>query len=188
MFKKNFKKIRDWSNANQGLLMITTIVLMILPLVFNLSPNDKSNFKGFSSAFDFIIGVLLLKIEIPIFVLVLFLFVAFIYWRYVKRKYVQKKVTLAFLEGDWKNEWTVGGTTYTEKCHISKDGKYIVNDYQCFNIEDFKYDFKSNEISFIKVSVPSVGNRRLPNFLSMKNNDLIIGREEDYNIKYSRLQ
>lgn len=103
-----------------------------------------------------------------------------------------------FMVGKWRNEWnTSGENAGSELIEIRGNGGYIRNKEHIFNIENFNYDYKSNQVSFIKASARSatIDSRRLQNALTLVNDNLLVGTEynivdgpeSSYNIRYTRV-
>jgi hypothetical protein len=105
----------------------------------------------------------------------------------IKRRYEIQSISIKFLFGIWKNEWTFSGNAGAETVRITDDAKYLVNEEHWFNIEDFKYDAKKRQIRFTKVAIRPNDRRRLLNILTIKNNELLTGTENNREIKYSKI-
>jgi hypothetical protein len=183
-----YKKFKNWCNANQGWLTFIAIIIAI----FGLIPYNSIDFKFANSFKENLIELLFYNIKIPVYFLVLILVIGLIFINRIRRKYINKKISIEFLEGQWKCEWIENGETFSEICTI-KDGKYLVKREHWFDIKDFKYDNKNNRISFIKASVRSKDKfRNLKNVLTINDNDLMtgadIGDNHNFSIKYKRLQ
>jgi hypothetical protein len=94
-------------------------------------------------------------------------------------------VTIDFLKGTWKNEWTMNGMTSSETVKITEDGRYYANGVYSFLIHNFEYDKSRNQIKFMKTSI--VDPRDLLNTLTVENLNLLVGTEADYVVKYTKL-
>ena len=92
-------------------------------------------------------------------------------------------ITVSFLKGTWLNEFNNGGASETVK--IGEDGRYYVNGVYSFIVNNFEYDKDKKQIRFIKASV--LDPRRLLNILTITDNNLLVGTESNYSIKYTRL-
>ena len=181
--KKNYDNLRNWCNANQGLLTLIAIIIALIGLIsFN-----KLDFGFANTLLDKIKVVIIYNVKIPVYLFLIILLIGLIYINKIRRKYKPQKISIEFLEGNWKNEWTINGQVGSEMCQIKKDGKYYFNGEHCFTLEDFKYDYKNDKITFIKSSVRSGDNRKMTNILTINNNDLISGTENDHEIRYKRL-
>ena len=87
-----------------------------------------------------------------------------------------------------ENDWGPPSAGH-EYLRIDADFKYyILNELYVFNIEDFKYDRSKNQIQFFKTGVREGDNRKVLNILTIENNDLLVGIEQDYPIKYTRIK
>ena len=95
---------------------------------------------------------------------------------------LEKDIRLDFMKGNWKNYFGDGGAF--EDVRISEDGNYYVNGNLVFVIEDFDYNKNTQTITFVKRS--KIDTRILKNTLNVKNDDLLEGTEENYNVKYEK--
>lgn len=89
------------------------------------------------------------------------------------------------LVGTWKNEWTINGATSSETVIITEDGRYYANGVYSFLIHNVAYDKSTNQIRFIKTSV--VDPRDLLNTLTVENNNVLVGSESYYSVRYTKL-
>ena len=183
---KRWNNIRIWCNENQGLFAFLTLIATVIAII----PYNKIDLGFAIPIWDEAVYILKYKIQIPLYSLLLIGFVGLLYFNKVKNKYKEKKIDIDFLVGFWKNEWDINGANAgSEQIEIKKDGSYIRNDEHIFNVENISYDFQKNQISFTKVSArpPEIDNRRPKNTLDIINNDLLIGKENGYDIKYTRI-
>jgi hypothetical protein len=180
MIKNTFNNFRRWCNSNAGLLGFLAIIIMVIGLI----PSNKIDFGFANTIFNKIKIILIYNVKVPVYIFSIILIVGLIYLNRFRRKYKQQKISIDFLEGNWKNEWTVNGQVGSEMCQIKNNGKYCVNGEHWFTLEEFKYDYKKNKIEFGKSSIRSVDDRKMLNILTIENNDLLIGTENNYDIKY----
>jgi hypothetical protein len=178
--KTIYQIVRNWSNANSGILTIITCLIAITPF-------SKINTDNLNSAFRNIISFMNFRFEIPLYLAILILLIGLVYFQRLKSKYKRRSISLSSLAGMWKNEWTIGGKTGTEMFQITEDGKYLVNGEHWFNIIDFDYNENQRQIKFIKSSVRPDDFRKLVNIVNLVNNDSLVGIENNYNIKYTRI-
>jgi hypothetical protein len=120
-------------------------------------------------------------------VLLVIVFAASLFAFYIARRR-PKSVPSAgkVLIGSWRNDWGTPPGGGFEIAEITAEGKYLVNGRHAFDIHDFSYDQASHQIRFIKVGV---GNdyRRLTNILSVESDQLLVGNELNYPIRYSKV-
>ena len=181
--KQYLFKFKNWCNANSGWLAFWAIVVSIfLAVIF-----PKLNLATANSFFENIMLVLSFSVVIPIYLFIITCIVLFLYFWRVKRRYQFQFITEKFLVGTWKNEWLSNGRWHSETLQITEDFKYVTSGEHWFNVVDFKYDPKNRRLEFTKVSVRPNEIRKLANFLTVKNNDLLVGLEENTEIKYSRI-
>jgi hypothetical protein len=181
--KKFYNNIRIWSNENLGIL---TLILIIFALI-GMIPFNRIDLTFTRSIFDIIATIIFYNVKFPVYIFLILILVGFIYITKIRQMYIRKKITLDFMSGNWRNEWTMSNNRVgSELFQIKDKGKYYVNGEHFFNLEDFKYDYKTNKITFIKAAVKPGDNRRLSNILILDNNNLLSGQEENYHIKYTR--
>jgi hypothetical protein len=178
-----YKRFKNWCNANQGLLTMVAIVVAITGLV----PFNSLDLGFTNSLLEKIKAVGFYNIKIPVYIFLIILLIGLFYFKTIKNRYLHRKITIDFLKGIWKNEWTLNGQSDSEICEIKDDGKYYVNEEHWFTLENFKYDYKTNKITFFKTSVRPGDNRKMLNMLTIENNDLISGNENNYDIRYRRI-
>jgi len=180
---KYFKNLIKWCNENQGLLTLIAVIITILGLI----PFNKINFIFTNSLIDKIIVVIIYNVKIPVYLLVTIIIIGWIYINNIKQKYSGEKITMNILVDEWKIEWTINGKVVSNICEIKYDGKFFVDGKHTYNIKNFRYDYKTDKITFIKSPVDKSDKRKMKSILIRKNNDLIIGLEDNYDIKYIRI-
>lgn len=185
--KKNFilnlKKIKDWCNANQGVLA----GIAILVTIFTYIPFKDIDFSFANPFLRIVFDIITLKIQIPIYSLLILGIVTLLYLSKLKKRYTPKGISESFLIGTWKNEWTINGHTDSEIFTVTKELHYIMNNEYIFSIVDFKHNPLTNELKFIKAGVRPNDNRKHKNTLKIVNNDVLTGTEDEYQIKYTRI-
>ena len=76
-----------------------------------------------------------------------------------------------------------------ETVQITNDLKYnFLDGRHWFDLKNLKLDSAKRQIEFLKVSVRADDPRQLMNKLTIENNDLLVGTEEGYRIRYIRVQ
>jgi hypothetical protein len=179
--KNKFQNLKNWCNANSGLLTIVTFLIVIIPF-------NKINADNLNSTFKSVFTFLNFRLEIPLYIVILLLIIGLIYFQRLRDKYKRKTLNLSNMAGMWKNEWAIiGGSTGTEMFQLTKDGKYLVNGEHWFTLKEFEYNENLRQIKFIKSSVRPNDSRKLVNIVKLVNNDLLIGTENNYEIKYTRI-
>jgi hypothetical protein len=186
--KKQFANFKSWCNVNGGFLAFLAILVAIIFSIWEPRQINNIDFDSVKTIWSVIQMALLYVVKIPVYFIILITFIWFLYWSIFKRRYKSHRISMDFLVGSWKNEWIINGQNGSEICQIQRDGKYFVKGKHCFTLDNFSYDYKSNTITFSKISVLSGDNRTLPNELNVNNNDLISGFEDQYKIKYTRIK
>jgi hypothetical protein len=185
MIPKAINNFRIWCNSNGGWL---TFIFGITALSIAVITNDKIKFGDATSFLSKIFAFLEYKIQLPLYVFLMIALLTIIYFNRIRNRYKKRKINFSFLVGIWLNEWKKnepdGGS---ETIEIKEDGSYIRNNEHIFAIENFNFDYKTNQISFIKVAQVPPDTRRCINILNIENNDLLIGKENGYNIRYTRI-
>ena len=182
--KTFYRKIKNWCNANQGLINLFTLLIAIIALV----PFQKIDFTIAKNGFlDKIFAILIYRAQIPVYLLIIMSVAIVIYMLKFKRKYKIHSTLVNLFSGTWKNEWGTTGNGGSEIMKITEDAKYLINEQHYFNIENFQYDPSKGQIQFTKVAVSPNDTRRLLNILNIKNNELLVGTEENYPIRYSKI-
>ena len=179
-----WKKFKNWSNANSGWITVFAGIISIIGII----PFNKLDLGLTSSIFEKIKIVLVYQLRIPLYLCVIIILLTTLFIFKIIQRYKPQKILLNFMVGKWMNEWTVNGSTGREILKIDKEGKYFIDGEHWFTLKDFKYDILENKISFIKSGVKENDNRRMSNYLDVKNNDLLIGTENNYSIKYTRVE
>ena len=93
----------------------------------------------------------------------------------------------SILVGTWRNEWGEGERAGNERVEITQDGKYIVNGNHVFDIYEYHYDKANREIRFLKSAASLRDYRRLLNVLKVENNQLLVGHEVNWPIRYVKI-
>ncbi|MBI5372556.1 MAG: hypothetical protein HZA79_11095 [Sphingobacteriales bacterium] len=179
--KNSYKKLKDWCNANQGLLTLLGLIVAILPLI----PFNKIDFKSAGPVVDKIISVLVYEVKIPLYLFIVILTISGFYFLRIKRRYTKKSLTLRELTGTWRNDWGTDGDH--EIFTLNENGNYVINGEHVFNLTDFNFDPKSNKITFYKTAVRPGDERKVFNSVEVKNNELLDGFEQNYKIKYTKI-
>lgn len=178
-------KIRKWCNANSGFL---TAIGIIVTIVIAIANTDKLSWGNTTSFFYKVVALLNYKIQLPIYLLVIIVILFLIYFNRIRNRYRRNYIDFNFLVGRWLNEWDLNGPNQgSEELEIREDGSYYRNNEHIFDVVDFKYDYKSNQIYFIKESRRVGDDRKAKNTLTVVNNDLLSGTEINYKIRYTRL-
>src|SRR6185437_13550265 len=142
MIKKTFDHLDRWCNAHHGILQFLGIIVMIT--IFFLS-NIKIDL---GNALTSINTFLNLKIQLPLYCFLAVAIVTIIYYRTLRNRYKKRKITPSFLVGIWINEGKKNEPDEgSEQFEVKEDGSYIRNGEHIFNIENFNYNFKKNQIS-----------------------------------------
>ena len=181
--KKFYQKVKNWSNGNQGLLSLLALIVAVLSSI----PFGSININSASPFFKTLGTFLIYKIQLPVYLLILLLISLLFYFLRLKNKYTSQTITLNFLVGTWKNEWTINGETRSEIFIITNDFHYIINGQHMFNIDNFSYHSRKNEIEFTKTAVQPDDHRKHLNKVTIRNNELLDGSEDNYLIKYTRI-
>ncbi|MEO6851324.1 MAG: hypothetical protein ABI166_11860 [Mucilaginibacter sp.] len=179
---KKLNLMIQWCDRHAGFLTFLTFLLMIVLAI----PYNNIDLGFAAPWLDKIYLLLLYKVKIPLFTFILLALIWLLYFKKIRNRYKKNNVDIEFLTGYWKNEWTVEGVTHSENCQIKQGGKYFIMSTHYFDLLNFKYDYKTNTISFMKSGVQPGDSRTAVNELKIINNDLIKGREENYDIRYTR--
>jgi hypothetical protein len=183
MGKYNFKNFKNWCNINSGFMTLLSIVIVII-LQFIFNDVKNSNNPSFLTC---VLTFLDQKIGIKIYIIIIVFIIIAIYILSIKRKYKTQAISKVFLIGRWKNEWKGDNFTGFEFLEITNEGIYILDGVPRFKIEDFEYNDKLSQIKFRKVALFPDDTRNLLNTLTIINNELLVGTEENYKIKYIRI-
>ena len=182
--KNNFENLKNWCNANQGLLTLLGLIVAIIAAI----PFNKIDFSFAHSLWDKCVLILTYKLQIPIYLFIVVVVLSLFYLLRLRKRYLSSSYTLKFLKGTWKCEWTIiGSNPGSEITKISEDGKYIINNDHWFDITEFKFDSTKKQITFYKTAVKENDQRKLPNTLNIINNECLEGTENNYKIKYTKL-
>jgi hypothetical protein len=186
--KKKFERLKSWCNANQGFLAFLTSIFAFIAIL----PYQKLNLDLTNTIFGKIFSILAYNIQIPFYLIIILLLTILFYIQRMIKKYKNNMVKEKLLYGKWMCEYGIPGDSGSENLLITENNKYIVKNKHQFNVEDISIDPTSNQIRFTKVGINN--NRRLNNFLQIKNNELLIGIEKEnpmedgYPIKYTKIQ
>jgi len=178
-----YSKFRNWCYANIGPLTFFTGIIIL----YSVLPLGQIDFTKANSFFAKVVTILFYKIPIPTYLLILVIVLILLYLFRLKRKYSIQTISASFLKGTWKNEWTINGHTDSEILVIDKDLHYFLKGEHTFDIQQFSFDPAKKEMKFEKVAVKPDDDRKHKNVLSLINNDVLIGDEDYYKIKYARL-
>ena len=98
------------------------------------------------------------------------------------------RINFDFLLGRWQNElFNNGKWTLCETFEITNERKYLIDGKLAFNVDNFNYDSKQNQITFTK----AINNIKLLNTLVVNNNELLTGKEKEadkeWDISYKKI-
>jgi len=176
-----YKKLKDWCNANQGLLAFLALIVAIISAI----PFNKIDYKIANPFFETVYKILIFNIKIPAYVFILLVSTILFYLNRLKKKYTLIPVTLNTLKGNWRCEW--GEDEGSELFTLNEDGSYIIEGTHYFNLTEFDYKPNKKQITFYKTAVIPGDNRKVFNTVKVINNELLVGTEENYKIKYIKL-
>lgn len=176
-----FKKLKDWCNANQGLLTLLGLIVAIWALI----PFNKIGFTGAGPFIEKLVSGLIYEVKIPLYLFITVLTISTIYFFRIKRRYNKITLTLSALKGTWRNDW--GENEGHEIFTLNEKGNYLINGEHVFDLTEFNFNPKSNEIKFYKTGVRQGDDRKVLNTVKVINNDLLEGFEQDYKIKYTKI-
>jgi hypothetical protein len=162
-------------------------LLALIVAVYAALPFQSLNTSAANTFLDKVVTVLAYDLRIPVYLVIITLVIVLLYILFLRRRYLPQLLTLDFLSGRWKNTWGTPGNGGSEIALITKRGEYFVDDVQRFTVEDFKYDPTKKTVTFIKVGLTSWDNRKLLNTLTLENNELLVGTEQGYPIRYAKL-
>jgi len=138
--------------------------------------------------FDRLLTIFLFDVQIPLYLLIASVIVLGLYVFRLRKQYRIEPISSKFLIGTWRNEWTIDGKAGTETIRITDDFRYLFLDGRHrFNLTDIQIDPAKREIKFTKKGVEPSENRSLKNILVIRNNELLVGHEENYEIRYIKL-
>jgi hypothetical protein len=104
-----------------------------------------------------------------------------------KRFYFPEKINFDFMVGHWRNQWTDKTGTDFEICQITPNKEYYTRGELFFNLKDFKYDPSAHTITFSKVpSQPNDTRKESAVTLTIKDNDLLVGKEGNSDVVFTR--
>ncbi len=179
-----YRRFRNWCNLNSG---VFTLVFGIVATI-GLFKFNNINFEFAATFLDKLLAVLLFKVQIPFYLLIISMIVAGLYVFRLRKRYRVESISSKFLVGIWRNEWTIDGRVGTETIQITDDLRYLFLDGRHrFNLTDIHVDPSSGEVKFTKRGVHPDESRNLKNILTIRNNELLVGQEENYQIRYIRL-
>jgi len=181
--KAFFRQMRDWSNANQGLLALFAVIISLVGLI----PFQRLDITGANSFFETFLALITYPLRIPVYIFLAILVAISLFAVYLTRRKPRSSPSAGkILVGTWQNKWGSGQGDGTEVAQITRDGKYIINDRHLFNIHHFRYNHAKRELRFVKVGLGG-DYRRLYNILTVQSDELLVGTENNYPIKYSKL-
>jgi hypothetical protein len=185
--KTFFKKLNDFIKEYDGIVKIVMFIVAIVAIYINREIKIPISASFFSRIWIFLIT----GIKIPTISIIIMIILLLWYLKKLKKRYTIQKISAEFLVGKWKNEWLKDdGSRGSETFQITEDLRYLFLDGRhAFDLKDLLIDKTKGLLSFTKISVQPGDHRRLQNNLSIKNNDLLVGREDDnHSIRYSRIQ
>ena len=150
-------------------MILVVAIISIIPLRTEIS----------DYLLNFIIKCIIFQISIPVYVILILAITFIFYFIRIKQKYNNVKIGFQFLIGTWHNEYQSQGRKGYEICEIKDDGKYLIDGQHYFDIIDFNYNARKNQITFTKKAVRENDNRKLKNIMNIENNFLLTGTEED---------
>jgi hypothetical protein len=184
--KNRLAKFRDWCNLNQGFFGLLAVLIALYAAI----PFEKVDFSPAYTFFGFIGTILTYKLQIPIYVFFPIIMFGTLYFFRIKSRYKTIPIAKSVLKGKWRNEWvTVDGRPGNETAIITSDLRYQFEDGRhFFDLKNIKVDPINRQIEFVKVAVQPDDNRKLLNRLTIENNDLLVGTEDDHKIRYVRIE
>jgi len=182
VMNKLLERINAWCINHIGILTLAGIIVAIVVPIFVLGLDAQSVHRGI----DNIGSVLIYHFSIPLYQILLLLVLGFIFYSRLKKKYRVQSKSQKFLVGVWKNEWGMP-IIGQETAKITDDLKYYINGQHFFDLKNFKYDPYKNTIEFLKVGVRENDERKILNTLSVNDNFTLVGFENDYPIKYTKI-
>lgn len=180
--KKTFKNLSNWCNEHKGIISLMALLVAILALI----PFNRLDFNFSDSFIANIILIINYKVSIPIYLVLILLIIILLYLVRIRQRYKSIRIDFGFLVGRWRNEWK-NGHTGNEMMEITIDRRCFVNGIHKFNIDNFNYNAKQNQITFTKVGEQPNDTIRLFNKLNINNNELLTGTENDFTIKYTKI-
>jgi hypothetical protein len=179
--KRWYQKLKEWSNANQGLLTLLGLIVAILALI----PFNKIDINSAIPIIDKVVSFLIYEVKIPLYLFIVIFTISMFYFFRLKGRFTKKYLTLTELKGTWRNDW--GENEGNEIFTLNEQGNYVINGEHIFNITEFDFDPKANKITFYKTGVRSGDNRKVLNTVKVINNETLEGIEQDYKIKYTKI-
>ncbi|WP_295671365.1 hypothetical protein [uncultured Mucilaginibacter sp.] len=188
-FRKRFKK---WTINNKDILDFLVVagtviiaigtIILVIPIIIDAIAKLKISANWLREIFS----LLKISVEVPIIILILIgVYFAIFYLRSKKRLQRAPFKTSSFI-GTWRNDWG-GMRPGSQVFEFTKNGEYIISGVNCLKIEGLEYDSEKKKIKFIKASTTPGDNRLLSNILTMESNNLLVGTENNYEIKYTKL-
>jgi hypothetical protein len=181
--KTFLRRIKDWSNGNQGVLALVAAIVAFLGII----PFKDIDYSPATSILQSLFAILTYPVQIPIYALLVLVFASGLFAFYLARKRPKSKPSVEkILIGTWRNQWGSLPGNF-EIAEITADGKYLVDGRHAFDIHDFSYDTANKEIRFIKVGI-GPDYRKLTNVLKVQGEHLLTGNELNYPIMYTKIE
>lgn len=176
-----YTRANTWCARNPFGFGIIVLLVSLAPIFLKAVKSVKFNWKAIANVFLF-------SINVPLYAIALVIMTFFIVSSLIRKKFIKKGFSKFDIAGLWRNDW--GGDSPgsgSEYLEITKDLEYYVNGDHYFNLVDFSYDKATNKVEFSKVAVKPEDHRRVKDVLTVENNFLLVGTENGYPIKYTKL-
>lgn len=165
--------------------------MVLIVTIITLIPFNSLDLSISNSFLEKCFQLIRYKIIIPIYLVILLLIITLLYLKRIKQRYDAARINFAFIVGKWRNEFIGNDLQGSENIEITNDGKYLIDGFYTFNIDNFNYIASQNKITFTKVGVQLDDHRKLFNHLTINNNELMTGTEDafdnKFNVKYTKL-
>jgi hypothetical protein len=184
--KIRLTKFRDWCTLNSGVFTFLAFVTGVIAII----PLNKIDLISTYSFFESLATILVYRLQVPLYLFLLLLTAGTLYFFKIKKRYQTIPRAPSVLKGKWKNEWvTSDGRLGNETAVITNNMEYIFEDGRhFFNLKDIKVNPTLRQIEFMKVAAQPDDKRKLFNKLTIENNDLLVGTEDNNPIKYVRIE
>jgi hypothetical protein len=178
---KAISKLNTWCNNHIGLLALLTLAATVVaPYLTELSSIPLTKWANNMAK---ILGQ---RFTLSLYQILIVTIGLLFYLSRLRRKYRIQSISQKILVGTWKNEWGPPNAGQ-EILKITEDMKYYINGQHYFNIEDFHFDPQKNIIQFLKVGAREDDRRQVLNTLTIKNNYTLVGTEQDWPIRYTKI-